>query len=256
MPTIARHLPGTPTWVDLMTKDLDQARAFYGALFGWEFSVGGAETGHYTLCKLKGQNVAGMGKLQEGAPFPPAWSLYFGVENLEQSIAKINAQGGQVSVPPMDVMSEGRLAMCSDPTGAAFGLWQPLRHQGATLVEEPGAMTWHDLNTRDLEKARDFYAEVFDLVPHKLEGMSYYTLNKSDKPYGGVMQMRDEIPATVPPHWVNYFAVGSADGSSQKVRDLGGEVAVEPFDTPYGKISFVSDPAGVNFAIVQLPPQA
>jgi predicted enzyme related to lactoylglutathione lyase len=256
MPIIDSHLPGTPTWVDLMTKDLEKARAFYGGLFGWEFSVGPAETGFYTMCTLKGRNVAGMGQLQEGAPFPAAWSLYFGVESLEHTISKINARSGTVLLPPLDVMTEGRMAVCADSTGAAFGLWEPRRHRGATLVEEPGCMTWHEVNTRQVEKARDFYAMVFDLTPHQLEGMNYFTLSKGDKPCCGVMQMNDDIPESVPPHWINYFAVASADLSTKKVRDLGGRVAAEPFDTPYGRISFVSDSSGVNFAIVQLPPQA
>lgn len=256
MPTIDRHLPGTPIWVDLMTKNLDKARALYGGLFGWDFSAGTKETGGYTVCTLKGQNVAGMGQQEEGTPFSPAWNLYFGVEDLDAIIAEIKSRSGIVLVPATDVVSEGRMAICADPTGAAFGLWQPLRHQGASLVEEPGAMTWHEVHTRDVEKARDFYASVFDLTPHQLEGMNYYTLSKGGKPYGGVMQMRDDVPASVPPHWLNYFAVKSADQAVKKVRDLGGRVGMEPFDTPYGRLSFVSDSTGVDFAVVQLPPQA
>jgi predicted enzyme related to lactoylglutathione lyase len=39
------------------------------------------------------------------------------------------------------------------------------------------------------------------------------------------------------------------------LRELGGRVAREPFDTPYG-VSFVRDSTGVDFAVIQLPPQA
>jgi len=46
---------GTPTWIDLGIPDLDRAIAFYGAVFGWEFSVGPPETGTYTTCLLAGR---------------------------------------------------------------------------------------------------------------------------------------------------------------------------------------------------------
>ena len=43
---------GTPTWGDLMTPDIDAARAFYHAVFGWEYDIGGPEFGGYTTARL------------------------------------------------------------------------------------------------------------------------------------------------------------------------------------------------------------
>ena len=51
---------GTPTWIDLGIPDLDQAMDFYRALFGWEYEVGPAEAGHYTICLLDGRGVAAL----------------------------------------------------------------------------------------------------------------------------------------------------------------------------------------------------
>jgi predicted enzyme related to lactoylglutathione lyase len=151
-------------------------------------------------------------------------------------------------------MGEGRLAFCMDPTGAAFGLWQPMRHTGARVVDEHGAMTWAEVNTRDAVKARDFYASVFGAEPSRLEGenMEYYTLKKGDKTFGGVLQMNDQWPANVPPHWMAYFAVDDADAAARRVTELGGKVMHGPFDTPYGRIAVVSDPAGAVFSIIKL----
>ncbi len=72
------------------------------------------------------------------------------------------AAGGQVIAPAMDIMSQGRMAMIADPSGAVVGLWQPMDHQGAELFNAPGSLTWNELQTRDLESAMAFYARSSD----------------------------------------------------------------------------------------------
>ena len=62
------YAPGTPSWVDLTTPDLDAALAFYGGLFGWEFEDAGAEAGHYHQALVRGKRVAGLGPAQPGSP--------------------------------------------------------------------------------------------------------------------------------------------------------------------------------------------
>jgi predicted enzyme related to lactoylglutathione lyase len=58
---------GMPSWADLMTDDPEAARAFYGALFGWTFDIGGPESGHYTMCKTGAHNAAGLGRRGTGS---------------------------------------------------------------------------------------------------------------------------------------------------------------------------------------------
>jgi len=48
-------------------------------------------------------------------------------------------------MPPMDIADQGRMLFAFDPTGAAFGVWQPGLHTGAQLFDEPGAMCWHEV---------------------------------------------------------------------------------------------------------------
>ncbi len=237
-----------------MTNDLEEARQFCGGLFDWSFDIGPEQMGSYTMCRSHGRNAAGMGKMPADAPFPPSWNVYFSVESVDDTLAKIKEAGGQLIVEPMDIPLAGRMAFCVDPTGAAFGLWQPREHKGAAVVDEPGSMTWCEVNTRSGENARDFYATVFGLDPHKMEGMDYWTLHTGDKTAAGVMQMDARWPAEVPPHWMAYFAVVDADTSANKVIELGGTVKVPPFDTPYGRICVVSDPSGAVFSILALNP--
>jgi len=256
---IDKHVPGSICWVDLMTNDAEKARGFYRDLFGWTVAVGGPESGNYGIASKDDKMAAGIGPIPPGAQFPPAWSVYFASDNVDTTVAKVTEQGGKVMVPAMDVMEEGRMAVCIDPTGAVFGIWQGKRHTGAKVIDEPGAMTWFEVATREAPKARDFYCKVFGLEPKKLETpgpMEYYTLHKGPKTVAGVMQMTQAYPAEIPPHWMAYFAVADTDAAAKQIASLGGTVIQPPFDTPYGRISVVKDPTGAVFSIVKLPAKA
>jgi predicted enzyme related to lactoylglutathione lyase len=254
MPEVKQHQPGTPCWLDLMVPDVEKARAFYGALFGWDFQVGGPETGHYTLGLLGGRMAAGIGQIPPGAGFPAAWTVYFAVNDASATAESIKARGGQVMVGPMDVMGEGRMAIAADPTGAVFGIWQPQRHKGAGVVNEPGSMAWTEVATRDAARARDFYAAVFALEPQKMDApdLHYWTLHKAQPAVCGVMQMTDEFPKDIPPHWMAYFAVPDTEAAVRTIVERGGAQKVPPFDTPYGRVAVVSDPFGAVFSVIKL----
>lgn len=257
MTTVSSHPHGTLSWFDLMTPDAEKARAFYAELFGWSYDVGPAETGFYAIARVEGRSAAGIGQMPPNAPFPTCWSVYFASDNADDTCAKVKESGGQVMMGPMDVMGEGRMAMLMDPTGAAFGVWQPQKHKGAQVCDEPGSMTWAEVNTRKSNEARAFYAGVFGLQAHKMDvpQTEYYTLHQGDKTIGGVMTMTDAW-GDIPPHWMPYFAVSSADGSVEKIKQLGGKLFHGPFDTPYGRIAVVADPFGAVFSVIQLSEKA
>lgn len=255
MSKVENRLPGTPSWFDVMTPDLEGAKKFYGELFGWSIEIGPAEMGYYSNCQLRGMQVAGMGKLPENAPFPSAWSCYFHTTDVNRSVALVKEFGGQVTMGPMAVMDFGHMAVCSDPTGAIFGFWQPGTHRGSLLENEPGAMCWAELYTRQAAKARDFYSKVLEVEARPMEGgdIEYYTFHKGEPASSGCMQMDEKFPAQVPAHWNVYFAVADADASAERIKALGGKVFRGPFDTPYGRMASVADPYGAAFSIIALP---
>jgi len=245
---------GMPSWVDLMTDDPAAARTFYGALFGWAFDVGSPETGQYTMCLVAGRQAAGLGPKPPGTPMPNAWTLYLAVDDLDATCARLADAGGRVTMPPIQVMDAGRMAIAQEPTGGVFGMWQAGQHKGFRIRDEPGAFAWAELNTRDLPRAQTFLQAVFGYRTERLSGgVEYRTLHVGNTTIGGIMQMTDQWPADLPPHWMIYFAVPGADAAVDKVRSLGGAVHVPPFDTPYGRISVLSDPQKAVFSIVQLP---
>ena len=136
MPTVTSYQPGVPSWIDLVTSDPEGARA-YGELFGWEFEVGDADTGHYTMCRKNGENAAGMGGDAAPEGMPTAWTTYMASDDVDAAAQRITANVGNLMMEPMTVMQYGRMVVTADPTGAAFGLWQTQEHIGASTPPLP-----------------------------------------------------------------------------------------------------------------------
>lgn len=246
-----KRAPGTPTWMHLMTPDLEAAKQFYRQLFGWTYLDTGPDFGHYHFARARDHDAAGLAGMQPDDQMPSAWTIYLASDDVAADAARVADLGGQVMVPPMEVGDTGSMAICVDPTGAVFGLWQAGRHTGASIVNEPGAMTWFEVNTPNAEAARNFYNQLFGLTAHKMEGMDYYTLHRGDETLFGVLQM-DENWQGIPPHWMGYFAVDDTDASLKRLQEADGSVRVPPFDTPYGRMAVVADPFGATFSIIQL----
>jgi hypothetical protein len=260
MTTMTTYKPGTFCWIDLGTPDQDAAGEFYGALFGWEQQEdeNAEQTGGYRVATLGDQAIGGVMKLMEEGQ-PPSWSAYVRVEDVDATAAKAREAGGSVMFEPMDVLDYGRMAFIADPTGAALGLWQPGRNEGAGLISETGAMSWHELNTRDVETAKAFYADVFDwsYEEEDFEGTGAYTAIKlGEEMVGGMLDVTDRVPAEVPAHWLVYFAVEDADATVEEAKGRGGEAVAGPFDIGrVGRIAVVKDPWGAVFAVIKPDPE-
>ena len=256
MPQVTSYAPGAPCWVDLATSDPEGARRFYGGLFGWELEIGPPETGRYTQAKVRGLPVAGLGGEPKPDGQPVAWTTYIATDGVDDAVKRITENAGTVTMGPMDVMDQGRMAIAMDPTGAVFGLWQPGGHVGALLVNEPGTVCWNELMTRDLGAARRFYSAVFGYGWEDVDtgegGPPYATFAVGDRPLGGAMQMGDEFPAGTPSHWMVDFAVGDTDATVAKAEQLGGEVTMAATDSPYGRFASLRDPQGAYFSVIRL----
>lgn len=253
MPRIESHPAGHPIWFDLMTSDAEAARGFYHAILGWDYDISGPEMGHYAMARTDQGMAAGIGQIPPGAGFPPSWTVYFGVADAEAGTKAIEVAGGSTLAPTMEVATFGRMAVCQDPTGAVFGLWQPADHTGAGVVNEPGAMAWCEVNTRDAQRAAEFYTRVFGLrdEPMEMQGTAYHMLHGADGPACGVLQMTAQW-GDLPPHWMTYFAVADVEAAKAAVEANGGEVPHGPFDTAYGRMIVARDPQGAVLSFIQL----
>jgi uncharacterized protein len=257
MSEITTYVPGTPCWVDLSTPDIEASAAFYGALLGWDVPElpNSPEMGGYRRAKKDGADLAGMVPLQQEGQ-PPAWSTYVSVADAEATAEAVKENGGSVLFEPMDVMGLGKMAVFTDSEGGFFGIWQPGTFGGAERVNEPGALAWNELNSRDVEGAKAFYGAVFGWAPqvNDMGEMGTYTEWKlGDSTIAGMLDMAERgVPEMVPAHWQVYFAVEDTDATVAQVEQLGGGVMVPPMDVPAGRFSILTDPHGVSFAVIAL----
>ena len=253
--------PGTPCWVDHASPDLDASIGFYGALFGWDVpeTETAEQTGGYRQAMKNGKPVAGMmPHMQEGQP--TVWSSYVSVADAEATTAAVKEAGGTVIAEPMEVLDLGKMAVFTDPSGAVFGIWQPGTFIGAELANEPGALSWNELNTRDPEAAKAFYGAVFgwNFEENDMGEMgTYTTLKLGDGMVGGMLNMTERgVPEQVPAHWQVYFSVENTDAAVAKAEEKGGSVMVPPMEVPAGRFSILVDPHGASFAVITLSEEA
>lgn len=251
MPTRSQSWPaGTPCWIELSVPDLDAAKEFYGAVFGWSFLDLGPDFGHYQICQVDSRAAAAIGPLMaEGQP--PAWTTYLASDDVDRTAKSITTNGGTLLAEPMDVPGAGRMCVARDAAGAAFGVWQAAGSIGIEIYNEAGALVWNAARQPDPDAARHFYTEVFGYRYQPVQGAppDYTTFDLGGDPLGGMGPMMG-APAGTPAHWLTYFSVTDADAAVAAATAGGGSVLHGPDDTPYGRIALLTDPHGAVFAVM------
>ncbi len=254
MQVVKAYPDGVFSWVDLGTSDTSAAKRFYSDLFGWSFLDLPTDSGNvYSMAQLESFNVAGLGPMDpdmQAQGVPPFWTSYVKHSDVDAVAVKATEAGGTIMFPPFDVTDSGRMTIIQDPTGAMFGVWQPIGHIGAQLVNMPNTLTWNELMTRDVEGAKSFYSAVFDWT-YDTDANGYVSCKAGDRVQAGMMAI-DESMGDMPNNWGLYFLVEDADAAASKVQELGGNVLVPP--TPageIGKFSVVQDPQGAVFNVIK-----
>jgi predicted enzyme related to lactoylglutathione lyase len=247
-----KYTPGTFSWTDLTTTDQEAAKAFYGDVFGWELidnPVGDGIT--YTIARVDGKDVAAISpqpEQQRDAGAPPSWNTYITVDSADQALDRARELGGTVHAPAFDVMDLGRMGVVQDPQGAYFLVWEPKGHIGASLVNAPGALSWDELVSPDLDGSAAFYSELFGWKIEPLEGMEmpYRMIKKADGSNNGGMRPTME---NEPPYWLVYFGIDDINAAVGRASERGGRALVGPMDIGMGQIAVLQDPQGAVFAL-------
>lgn len=253
MPERTGYAPGVPCWIDIGT-DVEGAKSFYGSLFKWDCQDAGPpeETGGYGFFMKNSKMVAGYGPQQN--PGPPFWSSYIAVSDADATAKEVEAAGGTVLMAAMDVMDAGRMAIFVDPQGGVISAWQAGNHKGAQVVNEPGALCWNELQSRDVEGSKAFYRDAFgwESVTHSDGPMPYTEFQVGGESVAGMMDMPPGVPAEVPTFWMVYFAVDDADATVAKAQQLGAQVLMPAMDIPVGRFAVLADPQGATFAVIKM----
>jgi uncharacterized protein len=250
--------PGSVCWADLATTDWQDARRFYTALFGWSVEERpiGPSSPPYVLLK-KGDAVAAALYQQDEEhrllEMPPAWQVYFHVDDVDAVTKKARELGANVVTEPLDVQEAGRTALLQDPQSAMFALWKGKKRPGLGVLDEPGSLCWVELQTTDTTAAKTFYTSLFGWKTK--DDPAYTEWINGGAHIGGMLKQPPEQEG-VPPSWVVYFAVDDCDAVARRVQDLGGELHYGPEDIPrVGRFAVVMDPQGAPFCVIKLEPR-
>jgi uncharacterized protein len=243
-----------PIWLDLSAGDPDKARSFYSKVFGWKIELNpDPQYGGYSLAKLGGKDVAGIGPKQDPNG-PSAWMVYIGTNDAGDTVKKTQAAGGKVIVEPMQVGPQGRMVVIQDPSGAFLGVWEPGQMKGAEVRRAENAMSWAELSSRGIDKTTDFYKKVFgwgiksnDMGPDQAPYLEFQLNGES---VGGGMEMNPMVPKEVPSYWMPYFGAKDVDAATARAKSNGAQEMVPPTDFPGGRFSILSDPEGAAFGIM------
>jgi uncharacterized protein len=240
--------PGTFSWVDLQTSDQDAAKAFYSDLLGWEYDevpIGDGAT--YSMAQLQGHSVAAIGPLQ-GDGMPSHWNCYVTVADADAAAARAKELGATLLAEPFDVFDAGRMAAFADPQGAVLSVWQAKENIGAGLVNAPGALSWNDLISPDVETSATFYRELFGWQIEEIPGAEgqYWSITNAGHANGGMMPM----PPGSHPAWNLYFAVDDVDAAAARAGELGAETIMGPMDVPNGRFAVIRDPQNAVFSVL------
>ncbi len=242
--------PGTPSWVDLGSPDLEVTNAFYQGLFGWGRDDAGppGHTHGYGFYAKGDRVVAGH---RSAAADQAEWSTYISVVDAVATADQVVAHGGLVSVPPTELLGHGTTAACVDPTGATFSLWQPGDLAGVQLVDEPGTLCWAELETGDVAGALDFYVAVFDWTVADGPGGDRVELGVAGRAVASARALPTDAHGSA--RWTPYFGTDDIEDGAVLVTDLGGTVERSPFDLPgVGQVARAAGPHGERFGLAQL----
>lgn len=122
----ASTAPGTIAGMDLTVENATDVRDFYAKIAGWTYeSWSAGDYDDYLMSASDGTLVAGVCHARgENADLPPQWMIYIRVENLKESLAAVETNGGERVTSVHGDVDSGGFCVIRDPAGAILALMQ------------------------------------------------------------------------------------------------------------------------------------
>jgi len=240
-------------WFNMLTPQPAEARVFFDKLLGWTYAeIPGI--GHRV--QVGGRDIGGVFDLA-GPNTPPGTPPLIGVmvkvDSADAAGEKVTSLGGKAK-PAFDIMDEGRMAVCFDPNGAEFDVWEPKKGPGTDVDSNlHGAPSWFETMTTDVDRATTFYSGLFGWTPEVMQmpGFEYTTFKHGTAAVAGMMQITPEM-GKLRPHWGTYFTVTDADETAREAVKLGAKLCLPVRDIPgIGRFGGITSPQGVTFYVIQ-----
>jgi uncharacterized protein len=251
---VSRH--GRFVWYELMTTDIETAKAFYANLLGWgtrDASMPGLLYGLFTVEKAPVTGLMNLPEDARKAEVAPHWVGYVGVDDVDAAVDLTKQLGGTVRVPPTDVPNVSRFSVIADPQMATLALIKGLKpgQERSAEIGIPGRVGWHELLAADWEKAFAFYAKLFGWQKadaHVGEMGTYQQFSAGGERIGAMFTKPPMLPL---PFWLYYFNIADIDAAAKRVDASGGQILYGPTAVPGGAwIVHCTDPQGAIFALL------
>jgi predicted enzyme related to lactoylglutathione lyase len=257
MSTETQTLIGKFVWHDHTSGDVEKAKSFYTELLGWEIEMFDGAGMDYPMIKANGAMHGGFGESQGGSP--PHWLGHVAVEDADESAEKVKAAGGTIYYGPSDIPEVGRFFIFADPQGAVLSAFASSGPPQGPRAE--GAFVWNELATSDVDGAKKFYGDVFGWTSRDMDmggGMTYSIFEAPGGDAGGGMPLTEDMKKHgVPPNWLAYLGTDDVDAATEKAKELGATVHMEPTDIEgVGRFSVLQDPTGAAFALFKGAPES
>lgn len=268
MSRVERYQHGEPCWTDVQTPDVEAAKTFYAAVFGWTFQDLPTPDGRSYAQAFIGEDlvsvIAPQNPSQEAAGQPAQWNVYFAADDAHGLAHDVVHAGGTVQFGPEDVADTGVMLFMEVPGGGTTGVWQAGTHTGSALYNEHGAFAWAELLTPEPQSAVAFFQHLFghDVTEYPQDdGGTYSTLMVDGAEVAGIAPAGGGDDGK--PHasragngWQVYFGVSSASEAVMAAAAAGAEVLVEPeFAEDAGTlVATLKDPQGGVFSVVEIEP--
>jgi predicted enzyme related to lactoylglutathione lyase len=256
-PASGEHHVGKVVWADLLTPDVEGAKRFYGALFGWTFRDVPGDP-NYSLALLNGEPLAGLFQkaLLAGQPRQPAWLTFLAVRDVDAAQAAAVRLGGEVLSKSRNYPQRGRQAILADPDGAEFAVLAAQGGDPSDYLAEPGEWIWSSLLVKDLKVETAFYIglfgyDIYDLASEGEGDAQHYILSGDNYARAGLNALPTDSKRRRA-HWLNFVRVTDAVDTAKKAVDMGGRVLVEPrIDRHGGRLAVLADPSGAPFGVME-----
>lgn len=250
MPTRLRE-PGEFCWINILTADVENAKAFFKAVLGWTF---GEIPGMGWSIRVGPSLIGGLFDLG-GPQTPPGASAGIGVmvkvDDADAAAARAKELGGDAR-PAIDLGAPGRMAELFAPDGAEIDVWEPRGMPGTDVDPlQPGAPSWFEAVTRDVDRSAAFYRGLFGWTSESaLTGASgYIEFRCRGEMVAGLLPTPEGLD--LPPHWGVYITVKDVDAAAKLAGEIGGTVCLAPRDIPnVGRYASLRSPQGISFHVI------
>lgn len=254
-PASGHHIPGKFVWADLFTSDLDAARAFYTQLFGWEWRWVSDPPHPYGIFYKDGYAVAGLAfrKADSKERGYARWAHYISVPDVSAMEAAIIEKGGRALLPKRSLPDRGDIAILATPDEAVIGIIHSSSGDPGDFRPELGEFLWHELFTKDVAAAAEFYQSLFGYEVLEKEDTAEivdYFLASGEHSRGGIGSLPPESETVST--WLGYIRVDDVEKAVEQVKALGGEVLVPPDPANIdGDLAIVADPVGTPIGLIR-----